>query len=78
LRRGLAHGALGGLGPADEAACTDAELATHWETWAHKSHAFGQTGRDETTYAYWRFIRGVGISEAVTAAKTAIAKRVRR
>jgi hypothetical protein len=68
-RRDLAHAALGGIGPAgwDGTVITDDELAEHWRTWAHESHAWGQTGWDKTTYAYWRFIRGLGVDEAIAA-----------
>jgi hypothetical protein len=71
LRRGLAHAALAGLGPAhwDGQVFTDEELAIHWQTWARQSHAPGQSGWNETTYAYWRFIRGLGVNEAVGAAR---------
>jgi hypothetical protein len=77
LRRGLAHAALAGLGPAqwDGQIFTDEELGVHWQTWARSSHAPGQSGWNETTYAYWRFIRGLDADQAVVAADAATARR---
>jgi hypothetical protein len=79
LRRGLAHAALGGLGPAqwDGQVFTDEELAEHWQTWASESHALGQAGWDDTTYAYWRFLRGLDVDQAVVEADKARRHRTR-